>query len=91
MIDKKLAARFAGNPALLERARAALAADEPLWKESIMEPEQDVRDTVEVMGLRADQVRAGAAIIEGRDVRGATLGLFDAFAEEFLIEQEKPR
>lgn len=39
--------------------------------------------------LRAQQLECARYIIDGGpDQRGARLGLFDAFAEEFLMEQE---
>lgn len=46
----------------------------------------------DVLAARREQLKAAAAIIEGRDIRGATLGLFDQFAEEFLLtSDESPR
>ena len=40
--------------------------------------------------LRAQQLECARHIIDGGpDQRGARLGLFDAFAEEFLMEEEK--
>jgi hypothetical protein len=41
----------------------------------------------EILRLRELQLEAAAEIIEGGDVRGATLWLHDLFAEEFLIEK----
>lgn len=39
--------------------------------------------------LRAQQLECARYIIDGGpDQRGARLGLFDAFAEEFLMEEE---
>lgn len=39
---------------------------------------------------RENQIAAGLAIILGHeDQRGARLGMFDNFAEEYLIESEK--
>ena len=39
--------------------------------------------------LRAQQLECARYIIDGGpDQRGAWLGLFDAFAEEFLMEEE---
>lgn len=44
-------------------------------------------DSIE--SLRAQQLECAQYIIDGGpDQRGATLGLFDAFAEEFILTEE---